>query len=72
MSKATLSRVTREHRENLAKGAKMMFNKCKDQLRDAQNQYIRKVKNKEDKHSEDLIFNVQLRVSFLVLFVYLC
>ncbi|XP_063850608.1 ribosome-recycling factor, mitochondrial-like isoform X2 [Scylla paramamosain] len=55
-------KVTREHRENMAKAAKVMFNRCKDQLRDAQNLYIRKVKNKEGQFSEDLLFNVQLRI----------
>ncbi|KAG0723390.1 Ribosome-recycling factor, mitochondrial [Chionoecetes opilio] len=57
-----LPKVTREHRESLAKGAKMMYNKCKEQLRETQNQYIRKVKNREGKHSDDLLHNAQLRI----------
>ncbi|MPD00103.1 hypothetical protein E2C01_095553 [Portunus trituberculatus] len=52
----------------MAKGAKVMFNRCKDQLRDVQNQYIRKVKNKEGQVSEDLVFNIQLRVSLSFLY----
>lgn len=57
-----IPKVTKEHRESLAKGAKTMFNKAKDQLREAQNQYIRKARNKEGKFSDDLLFNVQLRI----------
>lgn len=62
-------RVTKEHRENLAKNAKTLYNQCKDELRDIQNQYIRKVKRKEGEVSEDLVHDVQLKVSFMFLFL---
>ncbi|XP_064082089.1 ribosome-recycling factor, mitochondrial-like [Macrobrachium nipponense] len=55
-------KVTKEHRENLAKSAKTLCNRCKDQLRDTQNNFIRKVRNKEGQVSEDLIYNVQLKI----------
>lgn len=57
-----LPKVTKEHRENLAKSAKTLCNRCKEQLRDAQNNYIRKVKNKEGQVSDDLLHNVQLKI----------
>ncbi|KAK3862698.1 hypothetical protein Pcinc_031456 [Petrolisthes cinctipes] len=57
-----IPKVTKEHRENLAKSAKTLCNRCKDHLRDAQNQFIRKVKNKEGTVSEDLNHNVQLKI----------
>jgi ribosome recycling factor len=51
-------RVTREHREMLAKNAKLLCDKAKDKLRNIQNNFDREVKRAKDKHSEDLIFNV--------------
>ncbi|XP_068206757.1 ribosome-recycling factor, mitochondrial [Palaemon carinicauda] len=57
-----LPKVTREHRENLAKNAKILCNRCKDQLRDTQNTFIRKVRDKEDQFSEDLTHNTQLKI----------
>ncbi|KAG7178049.1 Ribosome-recycling factor-like [Homarus americanus] len=57
-----LPKVTKEHRENLAKNAKTLYNRCKDQLRETQNQYIRKAKRKEGQVSEDLIHDVQQKV----------
>nr|XP_053646045.1 ribosome-recycling factor, mitochondrial-like [Cherax quadricarinatus]XP_053646046.1 ribosome-recycling factor, mitochondrial-like [Cherax quadricarinatus] len=57
-----LPKITKEHRENLAKNAKTLFNRCKDHLRDSQNQYVRKVKRKEDQASEDLVHDAQLKI----------
>ncbi|XP_031356538.1 ribosome-recycling factor, mitochondrial [Photinus pyralis] len=39
--------VTKEHRENLAKGAKSLFVKCKDGIRDVQNKQFKSLKRKE-------------------------
>lgn len=38
-------KVTKEHRTNLAKNAKALFIKCRDQIKEAQNEFVRKVKN---------------------------
>lgn len=38
-------KVTKEHRVSLAKNAKALFIKCRDQIKDAQNDVVRKVKN---------------------------
>lgn len=54
-------RVTKEHRENLAKGAKSHFVKCKDKLRDIQNKLIKSLK-KKDNVSEDTIFSAQEQI----------
>lgn len=41
-------KITKEHRENLAKSAKALFIKCRDSIKDIQNSHIKKVKgNKE-------------------------
>lgn len=53
-----LPKLTREHRESLAKNAKVLSNKAKDEIRDIQNKFIKDAKNK-DTFSEDLIFQVQ-------------
>lgn len=55
-------KVTREHREGLAKNAKTLFIKCRDTIKDAQNQVIKKVK-KQTEISEDLNFQVQAQVT---------
>ncbi|XP_071536881.1 ribosome-recycling factor isoform X2 [Panulirus ornatus] len=57
-----LPKVTKDHRENLAKSAKTLYNQCRDHLRDIQNHHIRKLKKKEGEVSEDLIHNVQLKI----------
>ncbi|XP_053207178.1 ribosome-recycling factor, mitochondrial-like [Panonychus citri] len=40
----TLPKITREHRENLAKGAKTLLNSAKQEINQIQNQYIDKAK----------------------------
>ncbi|XP_058832310.1 ribosome-recycling factor, mitochondrial [Topomyia yanbarensis] len=55
-------KVTREHREGLAKNAKSLFIKCRDTIKDAQNQTIKKLKKQTD-ISEDLNFQVQAQVT---------
>ncbi|XP_045620355.1 ribosome-recycling factor, mitochondrial [Procambarus clarkii] len=57
-----LPKVTKEHRENLAKNAKTLYNRCKDHLRDSQNQYVRKSKKKEGQMPDDLVHNAQLKI----------
>ena len=56
-------RITKEHRENLAKNAKSLFIKCRDSVRDVQNKFIKSVKNKND-ISEDLSHQIQEQVGF--------
>lgn len=55
-------KVTKEHREGLAKNAKSLYIKCRDSIKDAQNQNIKKVKKLTD-ISEDLNFQVQTQIT---------
>ncbi|XP_027228567.2 ribosome-recycling factor, mitochondrial [Penaeus vannamei] len=57
-----IPKVTKEHRENLAKSAKTLCNRCKEQLRDIQNRFIRKAKSKDGEVSEDLLHDVQIKI----------
>ncbi|XP_055534443.1 ribosome-recycling factor, mitochondrial [Wyeomyia smithii] len=57
-------KVTREHRESLSKNAKTLFIKCRDTVKDAQNQAIKKVKKQTD-ISEDLSFQVQAQITMI-------
>jgi len=57
-----IPKVTKEHREQLAKSAKLMFQKFKDHTRDVQNKYIREVKKKEKEVSADLAYSVQQQI----------
>ncbi|CAK1543290.1 unnamed protein product [Leptosia nina] len=57
-------KVTKEHREALAKNAKAMYIKCRDTLKDIQNEFIKKSK-KQTGVSEDLIFNVTKQITAL-------
>ncbi|XP_023940443.2 ribosome-recycling factor, mitochondrial [Bicyclus anynana] len=57
-------KVTKEHREALAKNAKAMYIKCRDTVKDIQNEYIKKTK-KQNGVSEDLVFNVNKQISAL-------
>ncbi|KAJ8948320.1 hypothetical protein NQ318_019304 [Aromia moschata] len=43
-----IPKVTKEHRENLAKNAKQLFVKCKTGIRDVQMKYVKEIKRKED------------------------
>nr|CAG4645125.1 EOG090X0DUK [Leptodora kindtii] len=60
-----LPKVTKEHRENLAKNAKSMFHKYKDSLRDIHNRHVRDVKKKDKLFSSDLIFSVLQQIQAL-------
>ncbi|KAL8562380.1 hypothetical protein ACOMHN_066094 [Nucella lapillus] len=48
-------KVTREHREGLAKNAKMIHDKAKTRLRDIHNKHTKKVRAAKDHHSEDIV-----------------
>ncbi len=54
-------KITKEHRENLSKGAKTLFIKCRDSIRDAQNSVVKKLKNQKD-ISQDESFSIQGQV----------
>lgn len=56
-------RVTKEHRENLAKNAKALFVKCRDSVREVQNKYVKTVKNNTN-ISQDLAHNLQEQVGY--------
>ncbi|XP_026481924.1 ribosome-recycling factor, mitochondrial-like [Ctenocephalides felis] len=55
-------KVTKEHRELLSKNAKTLFIKCRDSIKDNQNNAIKKVK-KQTGLSEDLVHDVQLQIT---------
>lgn len=60
-------RVTKEHRENLIKGAKALFVKCKDNIKETQNKNIKILKD-NDSLSIDLVHSLQdqvLKTNFL-------
>lgn len=46
-------KVTKEHRVVLAKNAKILFTKCRDHIRDAQNEVLRKVKHNQEISEDD-------------------
>lgn len=59
-------KVTKEHREQLAKNAKILFIKCRDEVKEAQNDFIKKAK-KQTGVSEDLVFSVTKQITALCL-----
>lgn len=61
-----IPKVTREHREGLATKAKQLCNKCKDNLRQVHNNYVRKAKGKEGQVSADTLHKVTLKVKELL------
>lgn len=54
--------VTKEHREQLAKGAKQYFIKCRDTIKDTQMKNVKKIK-KKDGVSEDLAKSVEAQLA---------
>lgn len=54
-------KVTKEHREALAKNAKSLYIKCRDSVKDVQNEFVKKLK-KQTGVSEDLVFDVSKQV----------
>lgn len=59
-----IPKVTKEHRENLAKNAKALFVKCRDSIRDVQNKYVKTVKSNST-ISQDLSHNIQDQITAL-------
>ncbi|XP_022617855.1 ribosome-recycling factor, mitochondrial isoform X1 [Seriola dumerili] len=57
-----IPRVTREHRENLAKLAKEFSNKAKDSLRRVRSNSVAKVKKVKEGHSEDTIRLIEKQI----------
>ncbi|XP_017776415.1 PREDICTED: ribosome-recycling factor, mitochondrial isoform X2 [Nicrophorus vespilloides] len=57
-------KVTKEHRENLAKNAKTIFNKCRDNIKDVQNKQNKSLKRKEGV-SVDLARNAEQQVTVI-------
>ncbi|XP_045499636.1 ribosome-recycling factor, mitochondrial [Colias croceus] len=57
-------KVTKEHREALAKNAKALYIKCRDAMKDVQNEFVKKTK-KQTGVSEDLVFNVTKQIGVL-------
>ncbi|XP_065219873.1 ribosome-recycling factor, mitochondrial [Planococcus citri] len=61
-----IPKVTREHRENLVKGAKTLLNKCKDNIRQVQNKYIKKLDQKQlEGLSQDKAFLIKEQIMVL-------
>ncbi|XP_029300672.1 ribosome-recycling factor, mitochondrial [Cottoperca gobio] len=60
--KVPVPKVTREHRENLAKLAKQLGNKAKDSLRKVRANAVTKVKTVKEGHSEDTIRLVEKQI----------
>lgn len=54
-------RVTKEHRENLSKGAKALFVKTKDSIKELQNKNIKVLKD-NDALATDLVHTLQDQV----------
>ncbi|TMS08193.1 Ribosome-recycling factor, mitochondrial [Larimichthys crocea] len=65
VSEETNIKVTREHRENLAKLAKQFSNKAKDSLRRVRSNSIAEVKKMKEGHSEDIIRLVEKQIQQL-------
>ncbi|XP_026029806.1 ribosome-recycling factor, mitochondrial isoform X1 [Astatotilapia calliptera] len=60
--KVPVPKVTREHRENLAKVAKQLGNKAKDSLRRVRSNAVTQVKKAKEAHSEDTIRLVEKQI----------
>lgn len=60
--KVPVPKVTREHRENLAKVAKQLSNKAKDSLRRVRSNAVTQVKKAKEAHSEDTIRLVEKQI----------
>lgn len=62
-----IPKVTREHREGLAQNAKNLFNKSKDELKQIQSSFSNYIRKQKKSHvSEELIFNVNENLRFLI------
>ncbi|VVC40224.1 Hypothetical protein CINCED_3A014019 [Cinara cedri] len=59
-----IPKVTKDHRENLIKGAKSLFIKCKDNIKEIQNKNIKLLKD-NDTLAIDLVHNLQDQITAL-------
>ncbi|KAM7393014.1 hypothetical protein PAMA_007909 [Pampus argenteus] len=60
--KVPIPKVTREHRENLAKMAKQFTNKAKDSLRKVRSNAVTQVKKAKEVHSEDTLRLIEKQI----------
>ncbi|XP_037548392.1 ribosome-recycling factor, mitochondrial [Nematolebias whitei] len=60
--KVPVPKVTREHRENLAKLAKQFGNKAKDSLRKVRSNAVNQVKKAKEGHSEDTLRLIEKQI----------
>ncbi|XP_053703327.1 ribosome-recycling factor, mitochondrial [Synchiropus splendidus] len=60
--KVPVPKVTREHRENLAKTAKQFSNKAKDSVRKVRTNAVTQVKRAKEGHSEDTIRLIEKQI----------
>ncbi|XP_075900905.1 ribosome-recycling factor, mitochondrial [Nelusetta ayraudi] len=63
--KVPVPKVTREHRENLAKLAKQLSNKAKDSLRKVRSGAVTQAKRAKEGHSEDTVRLVEKQIQQL-------
>lgn len=63
--KVPVPKVTREHRENLAKLAKQLSNKAKDSLRRVRSSAVTQAKKAKEGHSEDTVRLVEKQIQQL-------
>ncbi|XP_037558284.2 ribosome-recycling factor, mitochondrial-like, partial [Dermacentor silvarum] len=61
-----LPKITREHRESLAKNAKTLFNKAKEDLLNIERKYVKEIQKNKQNVSEDLSYNATLQVKMEV------
>jgi len=57
----SVPKLTREHRENLAKNAKSLYMKAKEEIKLIQNSFVKDAKDKTDL-SKDLVFNASNQI----------
>jgi len=60
-----IPKVTREHRENMARNAKTLFAKYKGLYQTLQNRYIKQCRSNQEGTSEDLVYDVQQQIMLL-------
>lgn len=61
-----LPKITKEHRESLAKNAKTLFTKAKDDLLSIERKYVKEIQKNKQNASEDLTYNATLQVKMEV------
>uniref|UniRef100_A0A3P9M8V0 Ribosome-recycling factor, mitochondrial n=1 Tax=Oryzias latipes TaxID=8090 RepID=A0A3P9M8V0_ORYLA len=60
--KVAIPKVSREHRENLAKLAKQLSNKAKESLRSVRSNAVSQVKKSKEGHSEDILRLIEKQI----------